>query len=398
MADLDRIESVLDGVPVLAELPKSDRQVAHRLLWRGPATQSELVARSGLSRPTVILALKNLTQAGLVEIVGEVEANRDGRRPQLYRLTQRVGVAVGVEIGRKHVTASVVDAGHQRIYNWEEPLVERAETHPAEVLKQTADVAARAAETRGEGEVLGIGVGLPFPLRRDGHLASRTFRPEWTEIDPRQELAQWLDFAPVHVANRVDLGALGEYAFGHGQGRQDLTYVKLGTGMGAGIVQNGRLHTGASGANGEIGHVTIDYQGKLCLCGNRGCLEVHAGGDVLVDEARQAGLGVDSIADLVRRATAGDIASQRIITEAATKIGYVLGALVNINGPELIVLGGSLSAAGDLLINPMHQAMSQSCFSASIEALTIEVARLGRLASACGGAALVFERVATRRR
>jgi predicted NBD/HSP70 family sugar kinase len=196
----------------------------------------------------------------------------------------------------------------------------------------------------------------------------------------------------------VDLGALGEYAFGHGRGRQDLTYVKLGTGIGAGIVQNGRLHTGASGASGEIGHVTIDYQGKLCPCGNRGCLEIHAGGDVLLDEARQVGLGIDSIAGLVQRAAAGDIASQRIITEAATKIGYVLGALVNINGPELIVLGGSLSAAGSMLSGPMRQAMSQSCFSASIEALTIEVAQLGRLASASGGAALVFGRVAARRR
>jgi predicted NBD/HSP70 family sugar kinase len=393
------IERLLDGFSVLAELPKSDRQVAHRLLWRGPATQGEIVARSGLSRPTVILALKGLAEAGFVEIAGEVEANRDGRRAQLYRLTPRAGLAIGVEIGRQHISTTVVDAGHQRIYQQEEPLAARAETHPAEVLRQTAKVAARAAEDTGAvGDVLGIGVGLPFPIRTDGRLASRTFRPEWTEIDPHRELARWLDFAPVHVANRVDLGALGEYAFGHGRARRDLTYVKLGTGIGAGIVQGGRLQTGASGASGEIGHVTIDYQGKLCPCGNRGCLEVYAGGDVLLEEARQAGLGIGSVASLVRRAIAGDIASQRIITESATKVGYVLGALVNINGPELIVLGGSLSAAGDLLISPMRHAMSQSCFSASIEALTIEVAQLGRLASACGGAALVFERVATRRR
>jgi predicted NBD/HSP70 family sugar kinase len=390
--------SVLNGFPVLADLPKSDRQVANRLLWRGPATQAELVARSGLSRTTVIAALQHLTNDGNAEIFGEVETQRDGRRANLYRLTPRAGLAVGIEIGRQHVTATVVDAGHQPIYQREEPLAARAETHPSDVLQQGAEAAVQAAEsTQAAGRILGVGIGLPLPIRSDGRPASKTFRPQWAEIDPCRELTQGIDFAPVYVANRIDLGALGEYAFGHGRGRQNLTYVKLGIGIGAGTVQNGRLHTGASGVTGEIGHVTIDYRGMLCSCGNRGCLEVYAGGEVMLGEARQAGLGIDSVAALAQSATAGDTASQRIIAEAAAKIGVVLGTLVNINSPGLIVLGGSLSAAGDLLTSPLRQAMSQSCFSASMDALEIEVAQLGRLASASGGAALVFERVAATR-
>jgi predicted NBD/HSP70 family sugar kinase len=389
----------MDGVPVLAELPKSERKVAYRLLWRGPATQGELVARIGLSRPTVFGALSNLSNAGLVEGAGERGVAGEGRRAQLYRLTPKAGLAVGVEIGRQHVTAILVDAGHQRIYQEEESLAARAETHPAEVLRQSAAVVGRAVETaRAGGSVLGIAIGVPVPITHDGRVGSRTLRAAWADIDPLKELARWLDFAPVYVGNRVDLGALGEYVFGHGDGKRDLTYVKLGTGIGAGIILNGHLHTGVSGTAGEIGHITIDYQGKLCPCGNRGCLELYAGGDALLDEARQAKLDIENLPSLVRRAVSGDVACQRIITEAAAKIGTVLGALTNINSPGLIVLGGTLSAAGDLLTRPLRQALNQAAFTSPAQAVSIEIAQLDRLASACGAAALVFERIAIRRR
>jgi predicted NBD/HSP70 family sugar kinase len=383
--------------PILEDLPKSDRTVAHRLLLRGPASQAELVAHTGLSRPTVFGALTNLSKAGLAEVVPPHETPAgESRRAQLHRLSAKAGFAIGVEIGRRHVTVVLMDAGHRQILQAEEPVTANADDRPARVLAQSAALVQKTvSEAIPEGNVLGVAVGIPVPVTTDGHVGSRTFMPAWTDIDPRKELARQLDFIPVYVGNEADFGALGEYVFGHGEGKRDLTYLKLGTGIGAGIITNGMLQKGVSGTAAEFGHITIDYQGRLCPCGNRGCLERYVGGKALLDNAREAGLDIDNIPDLVRKAQLGDIACQRIITEAARIIGAGLGTLVNLNGPELIVLGGSLSAAGELLTRQLHATLNQTAFPPAARAVSIEFARLDRRASASGAAAYVFERCAS---
>jgi predicted NBD/HSP70 family sugar kinase len=133
--------------------------------------------------------------------------------------------------------------------------------------------------------------------------------PAWAQVDPRHELAALLPGFAVHVANEADLGALGEYVFGWGEGKRDLTYVKLGTGIGGGVVMGGRLHRSSGGPVMEIGHITVDYQGRRCPCGNRGCLERYVGGRELLASARQDGLDIEDIPSLVRRARSGDAAS-----------------------------------------------------------------------------------------
>ena len=384
--------------PALDDLPKSERAVAYRLLRRGPASQGELVAGARLSRPTVLAALTSLGKAGLAETVtGQDAPSGEGRRAQLYRLTPKAGTAVGVEVGRRHLTVVLVDAGHRQILQQEEPVAASFDEHPAEVLAQSAALARRLVSDVPAGHVLGVGFGLPVPVTSQGHIGSRTFMPAWADTDPRDELARQLGDGPVHVGNEADLGALGEYIFGHGHGNRDLSYLKLGTGIGAGIILHGQLQTGASGTAAEFGHITVDYQGRRCPCGNRGCLERYAGGFALLEDARQAGLDIENLPGLVRRARSGDVACQRIITEAATIIGAALGTLVNLNGPGLIVLGGSLSAAGELLTRPLRASLHQAAFPPAAQAVCIELASLDRHASAYGAAALVFERYAAQR-
>ena len=386
--------------PALDDLPKSERAVAYRLLRRGPASQGELVARARRSRPTVLAALTSLGKAGLAEVVtGQDAPSGEGRRAQLYRLTPKAGTAVGVEVGRRDLTVVLVDAGHRQILQEEEPVAASFDEHPAEVLAQSAALVRRlVADAPVEPGVLGVGVGLPVPLTGEGHIRSRTLLPGWADIDPRDELARQLGHGPVHVGNDADLGALGEYIFGHGHDQRDLTYLKLDTGIGAGIILDGHLQTGASGTVAEFGHITIDYQGRRCPCGNRGCLDRYAGGKALLEDARQAGLDIENLPGLIRRARSGDVACQRIITEAATVIGAGLGTLINLNSPGLIVLGGSLSAAGELLTRPLRASLNQAAFPAAAQAASIELASLDRHASACGAAALVFERYAAKRR
>jgi predicted NBD/HSP70 family sugar kinase len=378
----------------LETLSKSDRIVAYRLLRRGPATQAALVAATRLSRPTVTAALSRLAARGLAEVSpGPDDAPPAmGRRAHRYHLTARAGHAVGVDIGRRHINVVIMNAGHQQVFRLHSRPSAEADTDPRPVLQQAADQVQVALEQAGGiSSVLGVAFGLPVPLTGDGLVASGTLLPAWMRIDPRQELAALLPGFGVHVGNEAHLGALGEYAFGWGEGKRDLTYVKLGTGIGGGIVLGGALHRGSGGPTMEIGHTTVDYQGRRCPCGNRGCLERYAGGRELLASARRDGLEIEDIPNLVSRARSGDAACRRIIHEAASMIGIAVGTLANLCAPELVVLGGSLSAAGDLLTQPLRTALDQTAFAATTSRMSVKIARLSRWASACGATALVFD-------
>jgi predicted NBD/HSP70 family sugar kinase len=384
----------------LAGLSKSDRLVASRLLRRGPAPQSELVARTGLSRPTVFAALENLVKLGLAQTVpGPFPASATtGRRSQLYRLTSGVGAAIGMEIGRRHINIVVRDAGHQKMFAEEEPVEADADDHPAAVLNQGISLVRRAAAAiADDAPILGVAVGVPVPVTVGGRVGSRTL-PVWADFDLAAELGPRLSPWPVYVDNEANLGALGEYVFGDSHGKRDMTYVKLGTGIGAGIIVAGHLHHGASGTSGELGHITIDYQGRRCPCGNVGCIERYAGGRALLASALEAGLDIKNLPDLVQQALAGNVACERIISEAAVQIGTAIGTLVTLNSPELIVLGGSLSAAGDLRALPLRTALRRTALTPAARAVTIEFASQGQWASALGAAAFVFERSGPHRR
>jgi predicted NBD/HSP70 family sugar kinase len=381
----------------LETLGKSDRIVAYRLLRRGPATQAALVAATGLSRPTVTAALSRLAGRGLAE----AGAGPDdlppamGRRAHRYHLTARAGHAVGVDIGRRHINVVIMDAGHRQVIRLDGKVSAAADADPQPVLRQAADLVQVALDQAGGiSSVLGVVFGLPVPLTGDGLVASGTLLPAWTRLDPRRELAALLPGFAVQVGNEAHLGALGEYHFGWGEGKRDLTYVKLGTGIGGGMVLGGALHRGNGGPTMEIGHITVDYQGRRCPCGNRGCLERYAGGRELLASGRRDGLEIEDIPSLVARAQAGDAACRRIIHEAASMIGIAVGTLANLYGPELVVLGGSLSAAGELLVQPLHTALEQTAFAVTTSRLSVKVARLSRWASACGAAALVFDQLA----
>ena len=378
----------------IGTLGKSDRIVAYRLLRSGPATQSALVDATGLSRPTVTAALTRLTGSDLAEMIPGTDepVAAAGRRANRYRLTAKAGHAIGVDIGRRHITVVIMDAAHRQVIRLEGRVSADADHDPRLVFKQAADQVLVALEQAGEvSAVLGVAIGLPVPLTADGLACGGTLLPAWTQLHPRHELAALLPGLAVHVANEAELGALGEYTFGWGAGRQDLSYVKLGTGIGGGMVLGGRLHRGSGGPAMEIGHITLDYQGRRCPCGNRGCLERYVGGRELLASARKDGLEIEDIPSLVSRALEGDAACRRIIHEAGSLIGIAIGTLANINGPELVVLGGSLSAAGDLLIRPLRTALDQTAFAAVTGSMSVKVARLSRWASACGAVALVFD-------
>ena len=165
---------------------------------------------------------------------------------------------------------------------------------------------------------------------------------------------------PVQAENDANLGALAELFWGAGKDAADLIYLKVATGVGAGIVVGGRLFGGAGGTAGEIGHTTIDGDGPICRCGNRGCLETLAAAPAIVDLLRRS-LGHDlTIEEIIERAEAGDPGCRRAIADSGRHIGRVLADVCNLLNPQRVVVGGSVGQAGDLLLDEMREAVRRT--------------------------------------
>jgi predicted NBD/HSP70 family sugar kinase len=373
-------------------LAGSARRVAEALRGYGPRTRAELVNLTGLSRPTVVAGLTDLAAAGLVsEHLGTATRPGGGRPAAVVRLTRAAGVALGVDIGRRHVRVAAADLGHEVLAEQDVRLDGDADDHPTEVLDRAAelvdDVLAKAQTDRSS--VVGIGFGIPAPITRDGRVGSPALLPAWADLAPGDELARRLDL-PVHLENDANLGALGEYVWGAGRGCTHLVFVKLATGIGAGIVLGGRLYRGAAGTAGELGHVTLDARGPVCRCGNRGCVELAAGGRALLASAQLTRPDVADLATLVRYAVDGDAGCRRLLIDAGTQLGLALGGLVNLLNPQRIVLGGELGGAVDVLCEPLQRGLSDTAMAAAVSAVEVVAGQLGERAAALGGVALVL--------
>jgi predicted NBD/HSP70 family sugar kinase len=368
------------------------RRVAEILRAHGPCTRAELATLTGLSRPTVTAGLADLAGAGLVsEQITPTTRPVGGRPAAVVRLTRAGGLALGIDVGRRHIRVAVADLGHAILAERTTRLTRDADDHPAEVLSLAVELVDRtledAAATRDD--VIGVGFGIPAPMTRQGRIGSPALLPAWADLAPAEELQSRLRL-PVRVENDANLGALAEYVWGAGRGCADLVYVKLGTGIGAGIVLGGRLYRGADGTAGELGHVTLDARGPVCRCGNRGCLELTAGGRALLENARLTRPDLADLQELVRLARDGDPSSRRLLIDAGTQLGFALGGLLNLLNPDRIVLGGELASAVPLLREPLLRGIADTAMAAPGQAVQVVSAQLDVRAAARGGVALAL--------
>jgi len=368
-------------------------RIAETLRAYGPRTRAELVTLTGLSRPTVSSALIDLIGAGMASETATRSTTKPagGRPPSVVRLTREAGVAVGVDIGRRHVRVAVADLGHTVLGERATRTTFESDDRPIEVLSLAATLIDQALADLAvrKSDVVGVGLGIPAPITRDGTIGSPALLPAWAPLRPSDELAGRIDL-PVRVENDANLGALGEYVWGAGRGCADLVYLKLATGIGAGIVLDGRLYRGAAGTAGEFGHVALDVRGPVCRCGNRGCVELSAGGRALLAHARVVHPELTDLAGLIRYAEAGDQGCRRLLIDAGTQLGFALGSLVNLLNPQRIVLGGELGAAAHLMHEPLHRGLAETAMAAAVSAVDIVRTDLGTRAAALGGVALAL--------
>ncbi|WP_037364317.1 ROK family transcriptional regulator, partial [Nakamurella lactea] len=322
----------------------SRRLVLEELIRSAPISQADVVRRTGLSRATVASVVTELTAEGRLVTVDGPAPNGRGRPPRLLQPHAGSGVVAGLDLGHSHLAIAVADLTGTLL----------AETRTPMNIDASADAAIDTAVTSlqkmlGElaaGGELGapksIVIGVPGPIdSTTGQLRSGTVLSGWVGVQPAEEFSRRLG-QPVVLENDANLGAIGEYTYGRGRGIDNLLYVKVSSGIGAGMILNGELYRGSRGTAGEIGHVQVSEDGPLCRCGSRGCLETQSSAEAALALLRQTHGPQMTLEDAIAIVRAGDPGAVRLFTDMGTAIGRVVAAVSANLDPQLVVVGGPM--------------------------------------------------------
>lgn len=372
---------------------RNEWRVIETLRAAGEVTRAELVGLTGLSRSTIANVVVELQRRDIVEERVPAIRRRAGRgRPgTAVRLRVDAGVAVGVAIDREHVRVAAVDLSAQ-------VLAEVAETNEVEadgldVLRETARLVRAVLETIDKPltRVVGVGVGLPGPVDLDrGGVNRLASVRRWAGVNARDELSRWLGGTLVFPDNDSNFGALGELHYGAGRGVENLIYVRVGPGIGGGIVIDGRLYRGDVGYAGEVGHLRAVEGGERCTCGRTGCLSTVAASWAIVDRVAEThGPGLD-VQQVLGLAAGGDEPARTALHDAGAQLGGVLGGVVGALNPALVILGGDVGAHSPEFLEAAALAMSAEVPRTTAASVRVVHAALGARSEVLGAAARVL--------
>ncbi|WP_327113304.1 ROK family transcriptional regulator [Streptomyces sp. NBC_01341] len=362
-------------------------RVVRAVRMAGSLTQAEIARSTGLSAATVSNIVRELKDGGTVEVT---PTSAGGRRARSVSLSGDAGIVIGVDFGHTHLRVAIGNLAHQVLAEESEPL--DVDASSAQGFGRAEQLVNRLVETTGISpeKVIGVGLGVPGPIDvESGTLGSTSILPGWTGINPSQELAGRLG-VPVYVDNDANLGALGELVWGSGRGVRDLAYIKVASGVGAGLVIDGHIYRGPGGTAGEIGHITLDESGPVCRCGNRGCLETFTAARYvlpLLMPSHGPDLTMDRVVQLARE---GDPGCRRVIGDVGRHIGSGVANLCNLLNPSRVVLGGSLAEAGELVLGPIRDSVSRYAIPSAARQLSVLPGALGARAEVLGALALAL--------
>jgi predicted NBD/HSP70 family sugar kinase len=362
-------------------------RVLRAVRMAGSLTQAEIARTTGLSAATVSNIVRELKDVGTVVVT---PTSSGGRRARSVSLSADAGIVVGVDFGHSHLRVAVGNLAHRVLAEESEPLDTDASADQG--FGRAEQLVARLLEQTGfrPDKVIGVGLGVPGPIDGEtGALGSTAILPGWTGIAPGRELSSRLGM-PVYVDNDANLGALGELVWGAGRGLSDLAYIKVASGVGAGLVISGQIYRGPGGTAGEIGHITLDESGPVCRCGNRGCLETFVGSRHVLNLLASSH-GTDlTLSKVVQLAQRGDLGCRRVLADVGRQIGTGVANLCNLLNPRRVILGGDLAEAGDLVLDPIRESVARYAIPSAARQLSVVPGTLGGRAEVLGALALVM--------
>lgn len=365
-----------------------------RFAGRG-ISRTDLAEQLGLTKAAVTSIVNDLISNQII-LETESRSTASGRPPVVLEVNPNQGFVAAIDMGAMHLSVALGDFSARILEEVEVPF--RIADGPEKCL-QEADRTLRELLDKSKlslSALSGIGMGVPGPVIADeGLVMAPPIMPGWDRFPIRETLEKKWKVA-LTLNNDAELGALGEWAFGAGRGEKNLAFIKVGSGIGAGLIINQQIYGGTTGSAGEIGHLTIDENGPLCNCGNHGCLEAFAGGHAIASQARKLvasgkrtllsetsmdSLTAFTVAEAARR---GDLPSQEIVKRSGRYIGIAIAGLINLFNPSTVIIGGGVAEAGDLLTTPIRQAVRERSLRASEHGVRITAAMLGRRSSLIG--------------
>jgi glucokinase-like ROK family protein len=373
-------------------------------------SRSELISRTGLGRAVVTQRVAELVERGLV-LEGGPGVSSGGRPPRQLTFAANAGHVLVADLGATSIDVAMTSLDGTILAHRDEPAdiaagpescLARVDELWAELLRSTRNL---------PGRLWGIGLGVPGPVEfRTGRPISPPIMPGWDGYPIRERYSARYD-APVWVDNDVNLLALGEWRSGVAVGHDNVVVLKIGTGIGAGIISDGRLHRGAQGSAGDVGHIQVtDDPAVVCRCGNVGCLEAMAGGAALArdgEAAARAGSserlrqaldqhGAVTAADIARAASFGDPVALALLQDAGRRVGRMLASVVNFFNPSLVVIGGGVAQSGDGLLAAVRETVYRRSLPLATRELLIQRSSLGGLAGVIGASAMVVDQLFAR--
>ena len=361
----------------------------------GPSSRADLARSTALSPSTVSAVIAELQAERLVVEPpgGDPRApGAMGRPPVLVALHRTAGVALGLDFGKRHLRVAVADLAHEVLAERHEQLDADLPAADAIALAtRLVDEVLAEAGARSDA-IVGVGMGLPGPVHRpSGELGDSTILPGWVGVRAAEAMTTALGHQ-VEVENDASLGALSEWMWGAGRGADDMAYLKLATGIGAGLIIRGQPYGGSGGTAGEIGHTVIDPGGPICRCGNRGCAETLAGSSAVLASLRDAFEKPVTLPEAISYALDGHAGCRRAIGDAGAVIGAAAATLCNLLNPQRLVVGGDLAAAGELLLEPLAEALRRGAVRSAADDVEVCESVLGDRAEVLGAVALVLRR------
>jgi glucokinase-like ROK family protein len=395
-----------ESLPNRDFITSSEKRLIDLVRKHGDFTKADLSVYTDFSRTKITTCIDSLINKEII-ITNQATEYSGGRRSKTYGLNGKLGLVAGVDIGATSIDLGIADFSGKLLVRYSESA--SIKDGPIKVLGRVCTLLERLLHENGldAGKMKGIGIGVPGPVDFSvGALVSPPIMPGWDSYPIIQTVQQWFPTANVVVDNDVNVMAMGEINQGAGRGVDNLIFIKIGTGIGAGIVCEGKIYRGFRGCAGDIGHIGVNKSGPVCHCGNRGCLETVAAGPAIADRAllaAQAGkssillkhyeengmiLRAEDVGDAARE---GDAIAIEVIRESGQYIGDVLASLVNFYDPQMIVIGGGVSNLGNLLLSSIRQAVLQRSTPLATRDLQIVFSEIGADAGVLGAVSLATE-------
>ena len=385
------------------DLSPAEITVLETVFWSSGISRSELADQSGFSRSKANMATAALIERGMLDETGP-QVSSGGRRPETLLLSSDMGVLAAIDLGASSVDVALV-APDMTVLAHHAEAIEITEG-PGVVLSRVKDILRdlrKRCNIRAE-KVIGIGIGVPGPVEFDsGLLVAPPIMPGWEGFSIREYLRDEYA-APAFIDNDVNVMAMGELWRLHRK-LPNFLVIKIGTGIGCGIVCNRMIYRGTNGSAGDVGHICVDPAGERCHCGNQGCVEIMAAGPAIARqgaEAAKAGKspqlaqvlatnGVITPEDVGQASRGGDVAANAIIKLSGKLIGQMLATVVNFFNPSHIFIAGGISHIGPMFLASIRQSIYQRSLPLSTRHLEILYAPLGVRAGVIGCAAMALQ-------